>query len=158
MHSITVGNLVLSFKSALISVPRDGSSYDWLCNDWVDMSQPIEITQTDLQTTVTGLIGTSTQKGPHIIRYLQPSACSEQQVIEWFARLYTSATSPSIEDINNAVMITSYPWGKLISLNWGALGYAPGGVEHCILPIKSCAVSLGCLRLDWTNLEVHASI
>lgn len=68
MHSITVGAVEVSFESALISVPRDGSDHDWLCNDWVEVSQPIEVVEADGWATVTGLTGIATEKGTHVVR------------------------------------------------------------------------------------------
>jgi hypothetical protein len=157
MHSITVGSVEVSFESALISIPQDGFDHDWLCDVWVDARQPINVMQADGWVTVIGLTGMATEKCPHVVCHLHPPAYTEEDVIEYFVSLAAAANTPR-EAANNAVVIVSYPWGKLISLNWSALGYAPGGSEYCMLPTDSCAISLGHLRLDWATVQVHAKV
>jgi hypothetical protein len=154
MYSITVGNVDLSFESALISVPRDGSDHDWLCNAWVDTCQDIDVIQANGYATVLGLTGWATEKGPHVVRLVEPLTDTEQAVVDYYVRLAFAVKVPR-EATLSAIQTVSYSWGKLISLNWGALGYAPGGCEYCILPFDSFAICLGHLRLDWAKVKVN---
>lgn len=155
MHSITVGEVEVSFESALISVPRDGSDHDWLCNDWVDVRQTIDVIQADGWATVTGLTGIAPEKGTHVVRLLAPTAYTEHEVVDYFVRSATTS-NVSREAIVEAVEINGHSWGRLISLNWSVLGYAPGGIEYCILPTNGCAITLGHLRLKWATVEIRA--
>jgi hypothetical protein len=57
MYSIDLGVLRLDFEAAMMTVPRDGTSYDWLNEDWVEAHQAVEIIQADASATVIGVTG-----------------------------------------------------------------------------------------------------
>jgi len=95
-------------------------------------------------------------EGPHLIEILSPHIYVENEVVEHL--LSKSDTSGLPENIvKGAVQIAHFSWGTLVSLNWGLLGYAPGGVEYCLLPIGGPAISVGHLRLDWTGVHIRPS-
>lgn len=157
MYSINLGMLKLEFESALVRVPRDGVNYDWLNDDWIDTQQQIEIEQDDCSATVIGLTGRFAQKGPHSIRILTPLIETEEGVI---AHLLGKADQPELprDFLRAAVSSQAFHWGKLLSLDWGALSYAPGGVEYCLLPVGGPAVSVGFLRLDWATVRLSRTL
>lgn len=153
MHSITIGEFDIRFEPALVSVPRDGTEYDWLCNDWVRVRHLIEIEQADGWATVTGMNGSPREKRAHVVRPLQPAALTEDKIVDHFIESALTAHT-SVEEIISLIAITSYPWGRLVSLNWTALDYAPGGTEFCMLPNDGYAISLGLLALEWATVQV----
>jgi hypothetical protein len=153
MYSIALGSLTLEFGAALIEVPCNGS-YDWLNEDWDEIPQEIQIVQGDTSAIVTGLTGRFAEKGPHWVEVISPCIFCECDVVEHLlSKPDTSGQSES--EIRDALRTANFPWGKLVSLNWGSLGYAPGGTEYCLLPSSSPAISLGFLRLDWASVRVN---
>ncbi|WP_156401427.1 hypothetical protein [Duganella sp. Root1480D1] len=155
MHSIIIGPFEVRFEPALVSVPRDGTEYDWICEDWVEVRHLLEIEQADGWATVIGLNGGPRDKKPHVVRPLSPTAFTEQEIVEYFIKSASTAYT-SRDQIKNLISTTNYPWGKVVSLNWTALGYAPGGTEFCMLPNDGCAISLGHLALDWATVKVSS--
>ncbi|SFG78048.1 hypothetical protein SAMN05518865_11872 [Duganella sp. CF458] len=156
MHTITIGAFELSFEPALVSVPRDGSDYDWLCNDWIGVRHLIKIEQADGWATVTGLNGGPTEKRRHVIRPLLPTALTDSEIVDHFVQSALTEYRTR-EDIEKQIAITNYPWGNLVSLNWTSHGYAPGGTEYCMLLNEGIAISLGLLALDWSTIKISSA-
>lgn len=152
MHSITIGPFEVRFEPALVSVPRDGSEYDWLCDDWIEVPHLIKIEQADGWATVTGLNGGPTEKRRNVVRPLRPAALTESEIVDYFIQSALTEYCTR-EDIEKQIAVTNYQWGKLVSLNWTALGYAPGGTEYCMLPNDGVAISLDLLALEWTTMK-----
>lgn len=155
MYSIVLGPLTLDFDAAMIMVPSNGD-YDWMNEEWIDVRQEIEIVQGDTSAKVIGVTGRYTEKGPHVIEILSPRLFVESEVIE---HLLSSPDSAGISKrkMQHAVRTAEFPWGTLVSLDWGELGYAPGGMEYCILPTDGPAISMGYLRLDWAGVRIRHS-
>lgn len=155
MYSISLGPLTLDFDAAMIMVPSNGD-YDWMTEDWVDTRQEIEVTQGDTSATVIGVTGLFAQKGPHLIEVLLPRIYVETEVVEYLlSKPDTSGLRENV--VRRAVQTVHFSWGMLVSLNWGSLSYAPGGVEYCLLPTGCPAISVGYLRLDWASVRVRPS-
>jgi hypothetical protein len=155
MYSIALGPLTLDFDAAMIMVPSIGD-YDWMNDEWIDTRQEIEVVQGDTSATVIGVTGRFAQKGPHLIESLSPCIYIENEVVEHL--LSKSDISGLPENIvRGAVQTAHFPWGKLVSMNWGSLGYAPGGVAYCLLPTGGPAISVGHLRLDWAGVRIRPS-
>ncbi|WP_442782318.1 hypothetical protein [Collimonas fungivorans] len=155
MYSIPLGALVLDFDAAMIMVPSNGN-YDWMNDQWIDTRQEIEIVQTDTSATVIGVTGRPAQKGPHLIEILSPRIHVESEVVEHLLSKPDISGLPE-NIVRGAVQIAYFSWGKLVSQDWGSLGYAPGGVEYCLLPTGGPAISVGHLRLDWTGVHIRLS-
>lgn len=153
MHSIIIGTFEVRFEPALVSVPRNGGDYDWLCDDWMEVRHLIEVEQADGWATVIGLNGSPREKRSHVIRPLQPAAITEQEIFDYFISSALNAHT-SLAEIENPISIATYPWGKLVSLNWTDLDYAPGGTEFCMLPNDGYAISFGLLALDWDTVQL----
>ncbi|KHK55790.1 hypothetical protein PI87_12285 [Ralstonia sp. A12] len=156
MYSIDLGTLKLEFESARVMVPRDGVTYDWFNNDWIDTQQQIEIEQSDGSAMVTGLTGRFTQRGPYRVGIVTPRIDTEQGVIEYLQSKPPRSELATSEAVQAAVKSQDFHWGKLLSLDWTALGYAPGGTEYCLLPAGGPAISVDLLRLDWATVRVVA--
>jgi hypothetical protein len=156
MYSIELRSVKICFASALISVPRDGSDYDWINDEWVDIAQQIEIVQAGESATVYGLTGYGAEKGCHVIQVIDPPIYTEYELLEHLLK-GAAVTKLPRETLLPAVAFASYPWGKLISLNWKTIGYAPGGVEHYMLPSDGSAIHLGFLRLNWPSVQIYAT-
>ena len=155
MYSIDLGLVRLDFEKTIIEVPRNGD-YDWMNEDWIDTQQQIEIVQDEQSATVFGSTGRFAQIGPHLIGILSPHLYVEKEVVAYLlSRSNTSGLPEKI--VRGAVKIDHYSWGTLISVDWGSLGHAPGGVEYCLLPIAGPAILIGFLRLDWTSVQIHTS-
>ncbi|SEI20717.1 hypothetical protein [Paraburkholderia hospita] len=155
MYSIALGPLTLDFDSAMIMVPSNGD-YDWMNEDWIEVRQEIEVVQGETSATVIGLAGRFTQTGPHIIEIVSPRIFVESEVVEHLlSKHHTFGLSENT--MRGAVHTMHFPWGKLVSLDWTKLGYAPGGVEYCLLPTDGPAISTGYLRLDWTSVRLRSS-
>lgn len=155
MYSIALGPLTLDFDTALIIVPRNGD-YDWMNEEWIDVRQEIEVIQGETSAKVIGVTGRFAEKGLHVIEILSPRIFVESEVVEHLlSKPDTSGLSEN--KVRGAVRTTHFPWGKLVSLNWKELGYAPGGTEYCLLPIDGPAISTGYLRLDWAGVRVRPS-
>jgi hypothetical protein len=155
MYSIDLGLLRLDFEAAIIKVPRN-RDYDWMNEDWVDTQQQIEIVQAELSATVFGATGRFAQTGPHLIEILSPHLYAAKEVVaHLLSKPNTSGLPESI--VRDAVKTDHYSWGSLMSMDWGSLGYAPGGVEYCLLPNDGPAISIGFLRLKWTSVRIHTS-
>ena len=157
MYSIDLGTPKLEFESALIMVPRDGVTYDWLNNDWVDTQQQIEIEQSDGSATVTGLTRSFPPRDPYLVRIVTPLINTEQGVIEYLQSQPIRSELATSDALRAAIKSQDFQWGKLLSLDWTALGYAPGGTEYCLLPAGGPAISVGLLRLDWATVRVIAA-
>ena len=105
---------------------------------------------------VIGVTGRFAEKGPHTVEIISPHIFSEIDVVEHLLKKPdTSGLSPI--KVREAVRIMRFSWGKRICLIWRELGYAPGGMEYCILPTDFPAISMGFLRLDWTGLRIRPS-
>lgn len=155
MYSIALGPLTLYFDAAMITVPSNGD-YDWMNEEWIDVRQEIEVVQCGTSATVIGVTGRFAQKGPHVIEVLSPHIYAESEVVEHL--LSKPDTSGISEDkVRGAIHTTLFPWGKLVSLDWSELGYAPGGTEYCLLPTGGPAISTGHLRLDWAGVRIRPS-
>ncbi|GEM_PF-3691496 len=76
------------------------------------------------------------------------------------AHLLSKAGKPELprDFLRAAVHSQKFHWGKLLSLDWGALSYVPGGVEYCLLPAGGPAVSVGFLRLDWATVRLNRTL
>ncbi|UCJ18772.1 hypothetical protein K5Q02_10560 [Pseudomonas sp. MM211] len=154
MYSIDLGSLRISFAAALVSAPYSGINHDWLSEDWRDTSQELKIHQGERSATITGLTGFGAEKGQHVIHVIEPPIKTEHELLAYFLKKAEISKFPQ-EILLNAVSSLEYSWGKLVSLNWTALGYAPGGAEYCVLPTNFSAISLGFLRLDWPTVRVY---
>lgn len=152
MYSVDLEILMLDFDTAMIKVPRDGN-YDWMNEDWIETRQRIEIFQGERSATVLSSTGQFSPKGSHSIEILSPQMYTTEEVI---AHLLAKPNPSGLPEgvIRKSVEIDHHSWGNLISLNWGALGYAPGGTEYCLLPDGSPAISIGFLRLDWKSVRI----
>jgi len=155
MYSIDLGLMRLDFKAAIINVPRHGD-YDWMNADWIDTQQGIEIVQSERSATVFCTTGRFAQKGPHLIEVVLPHLYSEKEVV---AHLLSKPNTSGLPEsmVRDAMKIEHFSWGMLFSMDWGSMGYAPGGVEYCLLPIDGPAISTGFLRLDWPSVQIHPS-
>lgn len=155
MYSIALGLLTLDFDTALITVSNNGD-YDWMNEEWRDIRQEIVILQGETSAKVIGVTGRFAEKGPHTVEIVSPHIFIESEVVE---HLLTKPDTAGLSETNvrGVVRTKRFPWGKLISLNWRELGYAPGGVEYCILPTDGPAISMGFLRLDWNGLRIRPS-
>ena len=153
MYSVDLELLRLDFETATIKVPRNGN-YDWMNEDWIDTQQRIELVQAEKSATVLCETGRFAEKGPHSIEILVPHLYGESEVV---AHLLSKPTTSGLHEsvVRQAVRVDLYSWGKLISLNWGLLGYAPGGVQYCLLPTGFPAVSVGFLQLDWASARIR---
>ncbi|WP_155952615.1 hypothetical protein [Pseudomonas sp. URMO17WK12:I4] len=154
MYSIDLGSLRIYFAAALVSVPSSGVNHDWLSEEWKDTPQKLKIHQDETSVTITGLAGFGAGKGKHVIHVIEPLIKTEHELRAYFLK---KAEISKLKQgvLLNAINSLEYPWGKLVSLNWTALGYAPGGAEYCILPANFSAISLGFLRLDWSTVRIH---
>ncbi|KAG8153335.1 hypothetical protein [Burkholderia catarinensis] len=155
MYSINLGLVRLDFEAAVIKVPCNGD-YDWMTEEWIDTRQEIDIVQAVQSATVFGTTGRFAQNGPHLVEVLLPHLYVEKEVV---AHLQSKPDTSQLPEriVRDAVKTDHYSWGKLISMDWGSLGYAPGGLEYCLLPIDGPAISIGFLRLDWTSVRIHRS-
>lgn len=153
MYSITLGPLTLDFDAALITVPNNGD-YDWMNEEWGDIRQEIVILQGETSAKVIGVTGRFAEKGPHAVEIISPHIFIESEVVD---HLLTKPDTSGLSEteVRGAVRTVRHSWGKLISLNWKELGYAPGGTEYCILPTGGPAISMGFLRLDWNGLRIR---
>lgn len=156
MYSVDLGLVKLHFKAAIVKVPRNGD-YDWMNEDWIDKQQEIEIVQADQSATVLCATGRFAQKGPHLIEVLLPHLCTESDVV---AHLLSKCNTAGLSEntVRDATKTDGFSWGALISMDWESLGYAPGGIEHCLLPIDGPAISIGLLRLDWPTVQIHTPL
>ena len=155
MYSIALGLLTLDFGAALISAPSNGD-YDWMNEDWSHIRQEIAVIQRETSAKVIGVTGRFAEKGPHVVEILLPHIFVENEVVEHLLAK-TDSSGLGKTKLREAVRTTCFSWGKLVSLNWSKLGYAPGGTEYCILPIDGPAISMGFLRLDWAGLRIRPS-
>ncbi|WP_175751991.1 hypothetical protein [Burkholderia ambifaria] len=155
MYSIALGPFTLDFDAALIRVSSDGD-YDWMNEEWIDVQQEIVIVQGEISAKVIGVTGRFSEKGPHIIEILSPRIFVESEIVEHLLSK-SSASGQGESKMRGAVHTTHFSWGKLVSLNWMELGYAPGGTEYCILPTDGPAISTGYLRLDWASVRIRPS-
>lgn len=153
MYSVDLGLVRLDFKAAVINVPRNGD-YDWMNADWIDTQQEIEIVQLEQTATVFCATGRFAQVGPHLIEVLLPRLYTEKEVAAHLLSKPNTSRSPE-NMARDAVKVDRHSWGKLISMDWRAMGHAPGGIEYCLLPIDGPAISTGFLRLDWPSVEIH---
>ncbi|MEM5318178.1 hypothetical protein [Paraburkholderia sp. JHI869] len=155
MYSIELGLVRLDFRTAIIKVPRNGD-YDSMNEDWIDTEQEIELVQAAQSATVFCSTGRFAQKEPHLVEILFPHLFAEKEVAAHLLSKSDMSGSPE-NMMRDAVKTDHYSWGRLISMDWGSMGYAPGGVEYCLLPIDGPAISTGFLRLDWPSVQIHAS-
>lgn len=153
MYSLDLEVLRLDFVAAMIKVPLDGY-YDWMNEEWVDTPQELEITHSKAGVTVFSSVGRFAQKGPHLIEILSPQVHTEEGVVAYL-RAKPGNTGLSEDALQKAVKVDTYLWGRLFSLDWISLGYAPGGTEYCLLPTGGPAITIGFLSLDWTSIQVH---
>lgn len=154
MYSIDLGSLRISFAAALVSAPCSGINHDWLNEEWRDTPQELKIHQGESSAKIMGLTGFGAEKGQHVIHVIEPPIKTEHELMAYFLKKAEISKFPQ-EILLNAINSLEYPWGKLVSLNWTVLGYAPGGTEYCVLPTNFSAISLGFLRLDWPTVRVY---
>ena len=158
MYSIQLGLRRLKFESALISIPRDLSdSGDWMNSDFVDDIQKIEVIQRTGSAVVVGLSGFGAEKGKHVVETVFPPLQSKDKVI---SHIVSTGVKEQVQPdaVRAAVDIAEYPCGLVIALNWGKLGFAPGGRQYWILPFIGDAISLGFLRLNWPTVSICSEI
>ncbi|MEC7121027.1 MAG: hypothetical protein VXW65_14160, partial [Pseudomonadota bacterium] len=48
----------------------------------------------------------------------------------------------------------SYQWGEVFLIDWGKLGFAPGGTESFLLPHQYHGVYVGFFCFDWQSLKI----
>jgi hypothetical protein len=82
MYSIDLRVLRLDFEAAIMAIPRDGTSYDWLNEDWIDTPQAIEIIQADASAVVIGMPGRYGLKGVHLVEILPPRIYVEDDLVK----------------------------------------------------------------------------
>ena len=133
MPIITLLTCQLEFENALISVPSDGSNWDWTCENWIDTPQQIEITQKRSCAVITGITGYGAEKGVHRISEITPPIRSLTVLINYLI-LKTLDTKVEESKIRQSIKVENFNWGNVVSLRWSDLGYAPGGDENYLLP------------------------
>lgn len=152
MYSIHVGAVTVSFNSAMMTVPRQLQHHDWYDEEGVYVHQAITIEQHAQSATVTSQLGVLGEKGPHHVNVCEPAACT---VLELAKQLVLQTQNlHTLDDILQIMMLTDYPWGKLLACDWSKLEYIPGGVSYYLLPNKHPAISIGKLKLDWPTVDV----
>ncbi|MEK8035053.1 hypothetical protein AACH06_29910 [Ideonella sp. DXS29W] len=151
MKVINVGKVQITFSSAVVTVTRRIEHRDWVDEGGSYAPQEIEIIQAKDSATVVGLSGTQREMGPHQVRVVSAAVFTPLDLARHFQDLHGVET----EALLDAMFTTDYPWGKLVALNWSAMGYVPGGVTHVILPNGHPAVDLGALKLEWPSVEIN---
>ena len=158
MYSVQLGRLVLEFERALIHVPQNAGGLDYDSGDWkdewIDREQQIEVHQRRHHAMVMGLNGFGKQRGEHRVEVVEPGMTDLHATCDYLVA--QAAISPTENElVRAAVEVTVFPCGQVLSLNWSALGYAPGGRQYCLLPHGLPAISTGFLRLDWKSVAVR---
>jgi hypothetical protein len=128
----------------------------WACENWVDV--PIAMS---VETTRDGVLVTplewSQQKAfkPNQVYGLpieQLISVFDGTIDEVVEKFRVKAGSDSVA--NNATSRHVFHWGTLLKLNWGLLGYAPGGVEHYLFPTGTRGVHFEFLQANWDDLII----
>jgi len=130
MYTFMIGAIQVTSSAATMCVPWHG---DWL--DDVDA----------------GTEHARPATGPHDARLLDAPVSDAAALARYLETVHTGVTA---ERFLNAMRMRGYAWGELVALNWTALGFAPGGVSHFLLPHDLPCVDLGGLALDWSTLDV----
>lgn len=155
MPTIYLPTYRIEFGHALISVLADGSDRDWMCENWVDAPQQVELTHQQDSVLLTGRTRWA--------NYLESSLCFEiNPPIFSVPELVTYAATTAISEVSNrdvarnrqAVNVAKYGWGTLVTLQWHRLenAYAPGGDENYILPNNGRAIHIGFVRFNWEKI------
>lgn len=158
MYSIRLGQVVLEFERALIRVPQkvgapEGGADEW-SEEWADRPQHIEVRQHRRHAVVVGLDGFGAQRGEHRVEMLEPPVHSLPAALAYLVA-QAAASEGENELVRQTVDVAEFPCGQVLSLNWSALGYAPGGRQYCLLPHDLPAIGTGFLRLDWQGVTVR---
>lgn len=115
MHSVRMSGLVLELDKALISMPADGSAWDWLCEEWAEFEQKIEIRQYKNFAVVEGLNRSLPSCSKNEFRLVEPSIETVAEAINCFINKY-DRQKHSLLNPHEAVSVSAYAWGKLLVL------------------------------------------
>ena len=141
MHRIELRTVNLSFDSAFVRMPADGSDWDWICNDWKLVERNIEVECSDEFVHIQ-LIGNCGPYNKFRIEELKPNIDSVAQLIEFVG-------------LNNyRVEKELYNWGTRISFIEKKLFSVSGG-RFFILPDNGSVIEVEGLELNWEKLKVE---
>ncbi|MFZ6873865.1 hypothetical protein ACO0LF_17555 [Undibacterium sp. Di27W] len=152
MYSIHVGAVSINFASAVMTVVRQIQDHDWHDEEGVYVPQAITIKQNDSFAILSSEVGFMGEKGPHHVKVCEPAVYTVLDLAKQLAGV--KHNEHTLDEILQIMMLTDYPWGKLLACNWSKLDYVPGGISYYLLPNEHPAISIGKLQLDWPTVEV----
>lgn len=134
-HVVSLAGAKLIFPQALQMKSLSGVD-DWINDDFVMM--PIHIDAERLQQSV---------------QLIQPLISDVANMRHFLAQHIEGVTQSF--DFSHSLYQRSYHWGELFLIDWGQLGYAPGGIESFLLPHHYYGVQVGFFQFDWQSFNIR---